>query len=234
MINGVVVGIVIDNVDPEKRARVKIRFPIGDVESSWCRMASPMAGNGRGLVMIPDIGTEVLVGFAYRSLSPYVIGALYNGGEDAPEPYKNDDGNNDKRVMWSRSSHLVIFDDTSGAEKVEIGATAGSRLDVTSAPIYQTLDSSKKTITMYCEKNTVVEAKETISLKCKDFKLETDMTVEHKAGQTAVYASGSTTDIKSSTTQEYKASKVDVNPGSPPPSPKPPLATPAHRHPPTK
>jgi len=60
------------------------------------------------------------------------------------------------------------------------------------------------------------------------------MTIEHKAGQTAVYASGSATDIKSSTTQEYKAAKVDVNPGAPPPSPKPPLATPAHRHTPTK
>ena len=234
MINGVVIGIVIDNKDPEQRARVKIQFPVGDVESSWCRMATPMGGNGRGLVMIPDIGTEVLVGFAYRSLSPYVLGAVYNGGEDKPEPYKNDDGDNNKRVMWSRSSHMVIFDDTAGAEKVEVGATAGTRLDVKSAPIYQSLDSSKKTITMFCEKNTVVEAKETISIKCKDFKLETDMTIEHKAGQTAVYASGSATDIKSSTTQEYKAAKVDVNPGAPPPSPKPPLATPAHRHPPPK
>lgn len=237
MINGVVVGIVIENQDPDKMHRVRVRFPVdaeGGVESSWCRMATPMSGNGRGLIILPDIGTEVLCGFAYRSMTPYVLGAVYNGGEDKPEPYKNDDGNNDKRVLWSRSGHLVIFDDTSGAEKVEVGAMAGTRLDVKSAPIYQSLDSSTKTITMVCEKNTVVEAKETISIKCKDFKLETDMTVENKAGQTAVYASGSSTEIKSSTTQEYKAGKVDVNPGAPPPNPQPPKPTPPHRHPPTK
>jgi uncharacterized protein involved in type VI secretion and phage assembly len=235
MINGVVVGIVVDNKDPEKMHRIKVKYPVDsgeEVTSSWCRMASPMTGNGRGLVILPDIGTEVVLGFAYRSLSPYVLGAVYNGAEDPPEPYHNDDNNDDKRVFWSRNDHMVIFDDTSGAEKVEIGAQASGRLDVKSAPIYQSLNSAEKVITVYCEKDTAVESVETISIKCKDFKLEADMTVEHKASQTAVYASGTSTDIKSGTTQEYKASMVKVNPGSPPPDPKPVLATPAHRHPP--
>ena len=71
-----------------------------------------MAGKNRGWVSIPEIGTEVVISFAYRSLQPYILGAVYNGGDDKPEPYKNDDGNNDKRVFWSRNDHMLIFDDT--------------------------------------------------------------------------------------------------------------------------
>ena len=147
MVQGIVIGVVKDNVDPDKLNRILVELPTestdGVTETYWCRMATPMAGIGRGLVIIPEIGTEVILGFAYRSLQPYILGAVYNGGEDLPEPYKNDDENNDKRVFWSRNDHMLIFDDTEGEEKVELGAQAPTRLDVTSAPIYQTLDSSK-------------------------------------------------------------------------------------------
>lgn len=237
MINGVVVGIVTDNKDPDKMNRVMVEFPVDSgegVSSSWCRMASPMAGNSRGMVMLPEIGTEVILGFAYRSMSPYVLGAVYNGGDDTPEPYKNDDGNNDKRVFWSRNDHMVIFDDTDGAEKVQIGAKASGRLDVTSGVIHQTADAVEKTVTTYADKHIIIEAKETISIKCKDFKLETQKTVAMEAGTKGIFKSGSSTKIQSSSTQDYKASKVDINPPAPAPSPEAPKALPPHRHPPMK
>ena len=237
MVNGVVVGLVLDNVDPDKMHRVLVQYPVEsgeELKSSWCRMISPMAGKDRGLVILPDKGTEVILGFAYRSMSPYILGAVYNGSEDKPEPYKNDDENDDKRVFWSRNDHMVIFDDTEGAEKVELGAQAGARLDVTSAPIYQSMDSSQKTITMYCGKDSEVEAVETISIKCKDFILKTDATIKMEAGSTGATASGSATTINSGGNQTYKGGKVDVNPGSSPDTPQSTLATPPHSHPPTK
>ena len=73
MINGVVVGIVTDNKDPDKMHRVKVQYPVDSgekVESSWCRMMSPMAGAFRGLVMLPDVGTEVVLMFHGRTLAP--------------------------------------------------------------------------------------------------------------------------------------------------------------------
>lgn len=237
MINGLVVGIVTDNKDPDKMHRVMVQYPVdsGDeVKSSWCRMCSPMGGNSRGLVMLPDIGTEVVLAFAYRSMSPYVLGGVYNGNADLPEPYKNDDDENNKRVFWSRNDHMVIFDDTKGKEKVEFGAKAGTRLDVKSGPIYHSADAPEKTITTYSDKHIIIEAKETISVKCKDFKLETQQTIAMEAGQTGAFKSGSSTKIQSSSTQSYKASKVDINPPAPGATPKPPKAIPAHRHPPRK
>ena len=95
MISGVIIGVVKDNVDPEKLNRILVELPTesteGSTETYWCRMTTPMAGKDRGWVCIPEIGTEVVLTFAYRSLQPYIIGAVYNGGEDKPEPYKNDD-----------------------------------------------------------------------------------------------------------------------------------------------
>jgi len=237
MINGLVVGIVTDNKDPDGMHRIQVSFPVDsgeEVKSSWCRMCSPMAGNSRGMVMLPEVGTEVVLVFAYRSMSPYVLGAVYNGGDDLPEPYKNDDDENNKRVFWSRNDHMVIFDDTAGAEKVELGAKAGTRLDVTSGPIYNQADAVEKVVNVYADKHIIIEAKETISIKCKDFKLEADKTIAMEAGSKGVFKSGSSTDIKSDATQDYTASKVDINPPAPPGPPKPVKATPAHRHPPMK
>lgn len=236
MINGAVVGIVIDNVDPDGMHRVKVKYPVdsGDeLKSSWCRMLSPMAGKDRGLVILPDIDTEVVLMFAYRTLSPYVVGAVYNGADDKPEPYHNDDENDDKRVFWSRNDHMVIFDDTEGSERVDFGAQADTRLDVTSAPIYQTLESAKMVITEYCDGNTNIEAKNTISIKCKDFVLDAKMTIKLDSGQTTAMKAGSSGKIDGGGMLDAKASRVDVNPGAKPGAPQSATALPAHSHPPT-
>ena len=236
MINGAVVGIVIDNVDPDGMHRIKVKYPVDseqELKSSWCRMLSPMAGKDRGLVILPDIGTEVVLVYAYRTLSPYVVGAVYNGKDDKPEPYHNDDEKDDKRVFWSRNDHMVIFDDTAGSERVDFGAQASTRLDATSGPIYHTLESAKMVINEYCDGNTKVEAVETISIKCKDFKLEASNTITMSAGQTANMKATAGAKITSGATQTYKAARVDVNPGAPPPEPEKALALPAHKHSPT-
>ena len=236
MISGLVVGTVIDNVDKTGMHRVQVRYPVDSEDqliSSWCRICSPMAGKQRGLVILPEIDSEVVLAFAYRSMTPYVIGAVYNGAEDKPEPYHNDDENNDKRVFWSRNDHMVIFDDTEGAEKVEVGAQASERLDVTSAPIYQSLNSAEKTITIYCEQDSELEAVETISIKCTDFKLETDETVILKAESSAIIKASSSASLKTSGTQNYQAGEVYVNPSAAVPDGDSALATPAHSHPPS-
>jgi uncharacterized protein involved in type VI secretion and phage assembly len=189
MVNGVVVGVVLDNRDPDGLHRVKVKYPVeGWVESTWCRVMTPMGGADRGLVILPDIGTEVLLGFAYRSLSPYVLGAVYNGADDTPAPYRNDDGSDSKRVFWSRSDHLLVFDDTPGAEQVGLGACAPTRLDVRSAPVHHVLDAAGKELTERCDGTTVYEAKGTVTMACTRFSLRAD-TVLLRAGSDVVCVS---------------------------------------------
>ena len=56
------IAIVIDNVDPSKMHRIKVKFTTDTLggrnsHSSWCRLLTPMAGMNRGLTMLPDVGT---------------------------------------------------------------------------------------------------------------------------------------------------------------------------------
>jgi len=107
--------------------RVKVRFPwLNDQdESHWARVASLMAGNGRGWYTLPEVDDEVLVAFEHGSIDhPYVIGALWNG-KDAP-PDDNADGQNNRRSFTSRCGHVVRLDDSSGREKVEVIDKTGS------------------------------------------------------------------------------------------------------------
>ncbi|UCF92828.1 MAG: hypothetical protein JSW39_01335 [Desulfobacterales bacterium] len=118
---GVAVGVVSNNQDPDGGARVKVTFPwlSEEEESHWARVASFMAGAERGAFFLPEVGDEVLVAFEQGDISrPYVIGALWNG-HDTP-PAANDGGENNLRLIKSRSGHLIKLDDTEGSEKIEI------------------------------------------------------------------------------------------------------------------
>lgn len=234
---GVQVGIVKKNKDDQKMHRVLVEFPVlsssRKTESYWCRIITPMAGKDRGLVMIPDIGTEVVVVFSAKTSSPYIIGAVYNGKDDKPDNYANEDRKNNLRVFWSRNDHLIIFDDTKGAEKVEFGAQASSTRDVTSAPIYISLDSSKKTVTEYCDGSTSWEAENTISFKCTDFTLEASNSVEMVSGSDTAAKSGNKTDLKAGGELVQKGTKAKFNCGVVA-SPLSPPQFPAHNHPPSK
>jgi uncharacterized protein involved in type VI secretion and phage assembly len=233
MINGCVMGIVEDNRDPDGQHRVLVRFPVDDgVKSSWCRMLTPMGGADRGLVMLPDIGTEVLLAYAYRSLTPYVVGALYNGGEDKPEPYRNDDGNDDKRVFWSRSDHMLVFDDTEGAEQVGIGACAPKRLRVTSAPVHHVLDAAGKTIKERCAGTTLYQASGRTSMKCRTFSLKADAVLLRTGGQVSLESQQ--VDLVAGSIVRGTAPDTQVKTGSMPPPPQPAPCAAACKHPPKR
>src|SRR5262249_37613419 len=90
-LNGVVVGVVTDNQDPEGQGRVKVKFPwlSEDHASFWARLAIVGGGPERGVEFLPEINDEALVGFEMGDVHyPYILGGLWNG-KDAP-PEKSD------------------------------------------------------------------------------------------------------------------------------------------------
>jgi uncharacterized protein involved in type VI secretion and phage assembly len=149
---GVVVGVVTNNQDPDGRGRVKVRFPwlSEEHESAWARVVTPMAGNDRGLFLLPEVDDEVLVAFEHGRVElPYVLGALWNG-QDKP-PADNADGENNIRVLKSRSGHVIRLDDSEGAEKIEIADAEGTESLV--------FDMAAKTITLTADSDVVIESK---------------------------------------------------------------------------
>ena len=196
-IYGVVVGVVTDNQDPDKLGRVKISFPwlSSEDEGYWARLASPMAGKGRGLYFLPEVEDEVLVVFEQGDLRfPYIIGALWNG-KDTP-PIQNDDGKNNIRLIRSRSGHVVRLDDTQGSEKIEI-------LDKSTKNSI-TLDTAANTITITADKDITLSApKGAIKLEAQSLDLS--------ASQDLKVAAKTQTDINGGTTMNLKGNTINLN-----------------------
>jgi len=206
------IGLVVDNVDPEKLGRVKVSFPQqpGDIQSQWIRLASPMAGSGRGFYAIPEKDDEVLVGYLHGDIRhPVVLGAKWNGQDKAPTeadsgmptPDKTDTGgswstetftqgstdtkNNDRRFWKSRSGHLLAFDDTSGKETVQIW-DKDHNLSIV-------LDSAKKLIT-------IANTQGDLHVRTKgNLFLEAGQDINIKAGQNLTEETGQTTSLKAGT-----------------------------------
>jgi phage protein D/phage baseplate assembly protein gpV len=83
-----VLGIVTNTNDPEEMGRVRVNYPAlgSDIEGAWARIATAAAGKERGMLMLPMVGEEVLVGFEHGDTTrPYVLGSLFNG-VDVPGP----------------------------------------------------------------------------------------------------------------------------------------------------
>lgn len=174
---GLVEGIVTDNCDPDKLCRVRVKFPqLPEMpESWWARVATPMAGEGRGWVTLPEIDDEVLVAFVHGDINnAIVLGGLFNG-VDKP-PYANEDENNDLRVFQSRSGHRVTFDDTDGSERVE--------LVVNNEEINVIWNAADKVLSVYSGGDIMIESGTTIELKCTDFVVDASSSVSIKAGST--------------------------------------------------
>jgi phage protein D len=77
-----VIGVVTNNDDPDKMGRVRVKFPGLDErqEGWWARVASTSASGKRGLMMMPLVDDEVVVGFEHGDpRRPFVLGSLWNG-----------------------------------------------------------------------------------------------------------------------------------------------------------
>jgi uncharacterized protein involved in type VI secretion and phage assembly len=108
-VNGVVVGLVTNVNDPEKLGRIRVAFPWLDAsyESEWIRIATMMAGSGRGSFFMPEVNDEVLLAFEHGdSRFPYVIGFLWNGKDKPPTEHVRD------RMLKSKNGHTIRFLDS--------------------------------------------------------------------------------------------------------------------------
>ena len=163
---GVVVGVVTNLSDPDDFGRVKVKFPWlpknsgAEIESTWCRIASPMAGAQRGMYFLPEINDEVLVSFEHGDMSyPYIIGGLWNKTDKPPLAIGDAvaSGKVKQRIIKSTSGHVIILDDTQGAEKITIrDKTAKNEI---------VIDSASNTMTVTVEKDLSITAKGAVTIK---------------------------------------------------------------------
>lgn len=162
--HGVYTAVVSEITDPDGQGRVRIRLPWspdakGQSYQAWARLATLMAGPGRGSWFIPDPGDEVLVAFeAGDPRRPYVLGALWNG-QDAPPESMDGSGRNEVKTLRSRNGVVIRMEDKNGQESLTLETPGGQRMTYSDGPGRIHLeDSNGNTVTLESSGVTVVSA----------------------------------------------------------------------------
>ncbi|MFO0761044.1 MAG: type VI secretion system tip protein TssI/VgrG [Byssovorax sp.] len=132
-----VVGPAGQEIHTDEFGRVRVQFPWDregqhdDHSSCWIRVSQGWAGTGFGMITIPRIGQEVLVGFLEGDPDqPVVVGRVYNQVEQVP--YKLPQ--HKTRSTWKSDSSIgsggfneIMFEDLKGKELVYMQAQKNLR-----------------------------------------------------------------------------------------------------------
>jgi uncharacterized protein involved in type VI secretion and phage assembly len=188
-VNGVAIGMVSNNQDPDGLGRVKVKYPWREdgQESDWTRIAVLAAGKDRGTVWLPEVGDEVLLAFDKGNVEhPYVLGSLFNGKDVPPE--KNGDGKNDIKMIKTRSGHKVTFSEKQGKESVKIESQGGRviLLDDTAGSGQIVIDdgSGNKFTLQTAQNSLTIETGLSLKLKSQSIEIEAGASMTLKASGT--------------------------------------------------
>ncbi len=199
--DGVMVGLVTDNADPEDLGRVKLKFPAldDDYESDWARVVQAGAGPERGAVVMPEVNDEVLVIFEVGDIRrPYVIGGLYNG-VDKPRlggADLFDNGAVTRRGFVSRQGHRIVFLDADGKSGVSLLSGDDS--------LRFALKQSDSTITMHSDGTIKITSRDKIEIES-----DADISVKSRANLSLEGSAG--VKIESSGVVDIDGSLIQLN-----------------------
>jgi uncharacterized protein involved in type VI secretion and phage assembly len=190
-IPGVVNALVEDNQDPRQQGRVKVRVPsFGPDYVVWARLATTMAGDGRGTWFVPDVDDEVLVAFGHgRPEDPYVIGALWNGHDAPPQRM---DADNDIKTIVSRRGIRIALDDTPGATSLRLSTPAGQTVTLSDADQSITLTDATQNSVRLGPDGITLSALAAVSIKA--LSLDIDATVVSVSAAATTFAGVVTAD----------------------------------------
>lgn len=117
--SAVTVGVVTSADDPDGLGRVQVELPsYGDLETGWIEVMSVGAGDGKGLVALPDEGDHVLVLLSHGDPSSgVVLGGLYGAG--GPFDTGLEGGAIKRFSLKTSGGHLIKLDDEAKTLRVE-------------------------------------------------------------------------------------------------------------------
>jgi Type VI secretion system/phage-baseplate injector OB domain len=160
LIDGLVPGIVTDISDDDKMGRVKVALPwlAPDFVTDWARVVMPGLGPTYGVIALPEVNDEVLVGFEFGDpRRAYVLGGLWNGNTELElggDPIKQGalGGMVVKRGTVSRLGNKILIDDDGDGNvpPSKSGITIGTKDD----KITIQYDDVNKKITILCDSST--------------------------------------------------------------------------------
>lgn len=108
---GIMTGTVKANYDKEHPGMVQVEYCMGEKGknvSGWLPMSMPYTGKDFGVCFLPEIGTEVVIGFHMGNWNrPIVIGSLWNKNNAFPAEVSNEK-NTVKSIKTKGGLHILL------------------------------------------------------------------------------------------------------------------------------
>ena len=175
------------------------------------------AGNKRGLVVLPEVGDEVLVAFDHGDpRMPYVIGGLYNGKDKLPvNPL--DGGKVIKRTLVSRNGHRLEVDDKDdlitiatgdGKHSIVLDQKGGKIVLDTTGDVEVT---SKAKLSINASNGLQLESSGAFELKANGVTIDAGGGAFSAKGSQAKVEGSATAEISSSGQTTVRGSMVSIN-----------------------
>lgn len=204
-VNGLQVGVVVSNEDPDGEHRVRVRMPLVNAadDGTWARVAVPDAGDQRGFFFRPEIGDEVILGFLNDDpRQAVVLGMLHSSAKPAPLEATDD---NHEKLYQSRSQMKLYFDDDKKVLRLE--TPAGNHI---------TLNEDEQSLTIADQNgNQILMTPDGIKLesgKAIQLKSQTDVTME--SGTALTVKSGTQLKLEGTAGAELSSAAITKVTGS--------------------
>jgi Rhs element Vgr protein len=209
-VNGLQIGVVVGNEDPDGEHRVRVRMPLVDPgeDGTWARVAATDAGDDRGFFFRPEIGDEVVLGFLNDDPRQAVIlGMLHSSAKAAPLQGSDD---NHEKVYQSRSKMKLYFNDDKKIMQLE--TPAGNRITLSEEEkSLKIVDQNGNKIEM-SEEGIKIESVKALELKAgTELKLESTTAFSAKGGTELKLEGTSGAEITSTAVTKVKGSLLQLN-----------------------
>lgn len=198
---GLLNAVVKEIWDEEHKGMIKVEYLLGEKDhktSDWVRVMSFYGGQGFGNYWLPEIGTEVVVGFIQGNLNmPVVLGCLWNDTDTHPEETVNE--NNDVKTIMTKAGNKITFSDTDDKAKITVE---------TPKQLMLTIDDESELISMEDK-----DKANSVSLDCKngDITVTAKTSIKLKIGSTEVLSAESDkVKIAAGTVQLDGSQKLDL------------------------
>lgn len=195
------------DVEGEHRIQVSLPMLIEGAEGVWARVLNLYAGNEFGMQFLPEIGTEVLLGFLNDDPNQAVVlGGMHSQTNVAPIPYTDD---NFIKTIVSQSKLKIEFDDEKVACRIETPKGNKIHLDEDEGLIKMEDESGNKIIlssdgiSIESSKDIIIKASGDIN--CSGINIEQKASAQYKAD------GGAGIEVSSSATAVLKGSLVQIN-----------------------
>ena len=188
-VNGLQIGVVTSNEDPDGEHRVRVRLPMVNNEDDgiWARVASLDAGKDRGFFFRPEIGDEIVAGFLDEDpRCPVILGMLHSSAKAAPLTGSDD---NHEKLYKSREGMRLYFNDEK--KVLQLDTPAGNSL---------TLSEEDKSIVLADQNGNKIE------MTTDGIKIESAKALNLKAGTEAKMESGTSFSAKGGTELKLEGS----------------------------